>query len=129
MNPTMLLPDQPGWIADPASLSEAERGRRLSRIYSRGRARLSVRVTARSYAATVAATTMNFPDFTDERGSRTWTERGCKAHLVVAGRGGLHSLSVILRGGPGDLHSSVWLEITGQHAKPGDALDLALALD
>ena len=60
--------------------------------------------------------------------SRTWLLRRCKAHLVQS-TGFMHSLSVILRGGPGDLPGSVVLEITGRRLSSADATDLALGLD
>ena len=62
-------------------------------------------------------------------GSRRWLLRGRRAHLVGTGRGGVHSLGVVLRGGPGDLDGSVRLSIDGRHLRVTDAEAVAFSLD
>lgn len=127
-----LLPDQPGWTAGPASLGRGEFGVLLLRTFQRGRVNVFVEVTAGDAAAHVVAQMMNSPlqECADGKaGARTWMLRGRKAHLVLAARGAVHTLSVILRGGPGDLPGSVRLDIHGQGLRPDDAVGLALALD
>ncbi len=126
---TRLLPDQPGWAAGSAEVSEFMDGTALQRAYERGRTRAVVRVTAGPPAAVMVATMMSFPISDPADGaSGTWMLGGCKAHLVRSG-GSVHSLSVILRGGPGDLPGSVMLEVTGRHLPYAMATDLALRLD
>ena len=126
---TRLLPDQPGWTTEPASLSELMGGTALQRVYERGRTQAVVRVTAGPPAGVAVATMMNFPISDPANGaSGTWLLRGCKAHVVQTS-GSVHSLGVILRGGPGDLPGSVMLEVTGRHLPYAAAAGLALCLD
>lgn len=126
---TRLLPDQPGWTAGPAGLSELMGGTALARVYERGRARAFARVTAGPPAAVTVATMMHFAISDGADGtSGTLLLRHCKAHLVKSG-GFVHSLSVILRGGPGDLPGSVLLEINGPRLSSAAVMELALGLD
>lgn len=126
---TRLLPDRSGWAAGPASLSELTGGTALHRVYGRGRAQAVVRVTAGPPAEVTVATTMNFPiGGMADGASRVWMVGDCKAHLVQSA-GFVRSLSIILRGGPGDLPGSVVLEITGRRLPSAAAIDLALGLD
>ena len=126
-----LLPALPGWVAGPASLTRGEVVDLLLRTYERGRVRVFVEVTAGPSAAAVVAQTMSFPpgESVEGRiGARTWMLRGRRAHLVTD-RGAVHSLGVVLRGGPGDLPGSVRLDVHGHGLRPDDAIEMALALD
>lgn len=128
---TRLLPDVPGWTAGLASLTRGSAGDHLVRIYEKGRSSVFVEVTAGTSAAQVVAQAINAPlgeEMDGRIGSRAWLLRGCRAHLITD-RGAVHSLSVILRGGPGDLPGSVRLEVHGRALRPDDAVTLALALD
>ncbi|MDU7519922.1 MAG: hypothetical protein E7K72_00780 [Roseomonas mucosa] len=128
-----LLPDLSGWTSPEAPwLTRGEHGTLARRIYVRGRTEAGVELSAGASAAVVVAQQSQFPLDGEEAGrggSRTWLLRGCPAHLVGTGRGGVHSLSVILRGGPGDLEGSVRLSVGGRRLRAADAEALALALD
>lgn len=126
-----LLPELPGWTAGPASMSRDSTGDFLLRTYERGRASAFAEVTAGKGAAQVVAQASALPLGGSAEGkveSRTWMLRDRKAHLVIS-NGTVHGLSVILRGGPGDLAGSVRLAIHGKGLRPDDAIGLALGLD
>ncbi|MGI4943516.1 MAG: hypothetical protein ACRYHQ_23605 [Janthinobacterium lividum] len=126
-----LLPDVPGWTAGLASLTRGSAGDHLLRTYGKGRTSVFVEVMAGTSAAQVVAQAINAPlgeEMDGRIGSRAWLLRGLRAYLVTD-RGAVHSLSVILRGGPGDLPGSVRLEVHGRALRPDDAVTLALALD
>ena len=126
-----LLPELPGWTADPPSLTRGTAGDLLFRTYRRGRTRVSVEVTAGTAAAQVVAQAVNAPpgEKVDGRiASRRWLLRDRMAHLITD-RGTVHSLSVVLRGRAGDLPGTVRLEVGGEALRPEDAVALTLALD
>ena len=127
-----LLPDLPGWASREAAWeSRGEHGVLLRRVYTRGRVEAAVELTGGSWAADIVAQQVDVPLDGEAGwdGSRRWLLRGRRAHLVGTGRGGVHSLSVVLRGGPGDLDGSVRLSIDGRHLRVADAEAVALALD
>jgi len=126
-----LLPELPGWKAGQASLARGDAGDFLSRIYETRHARAFVEVEAGASAAAVVARTMTIPLGEQADGTvlrRSWMLQGRKADLLTE-RGVVHSLSLILRGGPGDLAGSVLLTIHGSGLMPDDAIGLACALD
>ena len=126
-----LLPELPGWTAGSASLTRGGAGDLLLRTYKQGRTSVSIEVTAGTSAAQVVAQAVNAPlrEQVDGRiTSRNWLLRDRRAHLITD-RGTVHSLSVILRSGPGDLPGSVRLEVRGRVLRADDAVAVALALD
>ena len=129
--PALLLPELPGWTAGSASLSRGGASDLLFRTYKQGRTTVSIEVTAGTSAAQVVAQAVSAPLRGQVDGrvtSRTWLLRDRRAHLITD-RGTVHSLSIILRGGPGDLPGSVRLEVRGRALRPDDAVAVALALD
>ena len=127
----LLLPELPDWIAGSASLTRDGAGDLLLRTYRRGRTSAAIEVTAGASAAQVVAQAVNAPLEEQVEGritSRVWFLRDRRSHLITD-RGTVHSLSVILRGGPGDLPGSVRLEVRGRALRPDDAVAVALALD
>ena len=127
-----LLPDLPSWTSpEPAWDTHSEHGTLLRRVYTRGRVEAAVELMGGPWAADIVAQQVNVPldDEAGWGGSRSWLLRGCRTHLVGTGRGGVHSLSIVLRGGPGDLHGSVRLSISGRHLRAADAEAIALMFD
>lgn len=120
-----LLPDLPGWSAEPADLWLGGRRSALTRRYRRGRAVAEVEVTAGAMAAAVVARM----SLHAEPGMPGTPLERYPAHLVPTPRGMVYLLAVILRGGPGDLAGSVLLQVRGKHLRPDDACALVAALD
>ena len=104
-------------------MSTGAAGSFLRRRYRRGRSIAAVEVTAGSMASAVVAQMSLYATPGDGPLERY------PLHLVRTPRGMVFALSVILRGGPGDLAGSVLLQVHGKALRPDDAFALVTRLD
>lgn len=132
-----LLPDRPGWDAEPQDPAPGRERALTLRVYNRGRARAVVCLTIGRLAAGVAANFTRGPvRFDDVLGdlfpgrARTWLARGRRAWLTLNEDGTVYELGYLLAAFEGGREDGcATLTVTGEDLAPTETIALLESFD